>query len=99
MHIVSDWLFGEERLWKPFWLGGLLAIPIGIIGGIIQMLGTIGLIVSSLIFVVYSIWIGVSVWNCAYNVDWEWWGHAARAWVILFVMMIIGNVIFFVLFI
>jgi len=99
MNFILTWFRGEERLWKPFWLGGLLGTPIGIISGIFQMLGIIGTIISALLFFVYVIWLQVSVWNCAYNVDWEWWGHLARAWVILLVMMIIGFVAAFIFFI
>ncbi len=96
MKFVLTWFRGEERLWKPFWLGGLLGMPIGIISGIFQVLGIIGIIISALLSIVYIIWMGVSIWNCAYNVDWEWWGHLARAWVILLVMMIIGFVVTFI---
>ena len=95
---VRTWFFGEARLWKPYWLGGLLGtFLISIIGAPLQLAGVIGSIIASLLGVIYMVWLGVAIWNCAYNVEWEWWGHIARAYVICMVALIIGFGVFFVL--
>jgi hypothetical protein len=84
MTIIVDWWRGEERLWKPFWLGGVLG---GIVVQIIsQILGMGGLplgVVGFVLVLVYEVWILVAIWNCAFNVDWNGWGYIVRVMVIL----------------
>ncbi len=42
---------------------------------------------------VYTIWVVVSIWNCAWNVRWEGWGVIARGLVVIGSLVTISNMI------
>ena len=84
MAFIVTWFIGEDRLWKPFWLGG------GVLGLLVSSLFVTVIVTEALPFVVayvlflgFQVWLMVSVWNCAYNVDWRGWGHMARGVIVL----------------
>ncbi len=95
MNFIGAWTYGEERLWKPFWLGGLVG---GIIWSIIIAIAELGGVYVTLLFqilyLIYSIWILVCVWRCAFNVDWVGWGYIARALTILSVVSWAALIVF-----
>ncbi len=99
MNFVSTWFIGEARLWKPFWLGGFLGgFLISAAMSLLALTGIAGQIASFAVAAVYVVWLAGAVWNCAYNVDREWWGHLARAYIIAMIAVVVGNTIFFLLF-
>jgi uncharacterized membrane protein len=99
MSFVSAWFLGEARLWKPFWLGGVLVgFLVSLAMSLLALAGIVGSVASFVLAAAYGIWLAVAIWNCAYNVDWEWWGHIARAYMIAVIAMVVGNIIFFPLF-
>ena len=76
---------GKEKLWKAFWLIGMLGrIIVALIVIIFLQIGQIiGLtwsiaILSILFILIYIIWSVVSIWRCAFNTKNKNWGHAAR---------------------
>lgn len=86
MRFVTEPWNGKEQLWKVFWLYNFLignALLFGI--GLLPQ-GTLHAAVF-LFMLVYFIWIAVSLWRCAYNVDTKLWGHLTR---ILVVILVIG---------
>jgi hypothetical protein len=78
---------GEEKLWRVFWLYGvLLGIAISIVYAIIKGLLDLGwpMVVAAMAFyAVYQFWLLVSQWRCAWNVNWRGWGYIARFLVVL----------------
>ena len=87
---------GKEKLWKAFWIMGFfLQFLVAYILLFLLYLGTsIGLtwsikIIIFLLSNAYTIWIWVSIWNCAYNVEKKIWGHISRFIVILNLIIVI----------
>lgn len=76
--VKSGWR-GEMRLWKIFWLYGLLLMFV--IGGLwfaIMLSLNISYFWAYPFFLVYGVWHVVSLWRCAFNVDWTFFGYLAR---------------------
>ncbi len=91
--ILRSWR-GEERIWKVFWIYGLL---LGILLSVINDIAvtSIGefLDVPFLVFtIIYAIWIIVSAWRSAFNLEWTYWGYIVR---ILIILGIIFNILRF----
>ena len=92
-HLLSYWN-GKEKLWKAFWLMGFafqifllfFFIFIIYIGSLIGLSWSIQITIF-LISIIYTIWIYVSIWNCAYNVKKKYWGHIARFYIILNIIL------------
>ena len=94
-YLLSYW-YGKQKLWKAFWLMGFVfQIVIYFFLYSILYIGTkIGLtwsikIIIFLISNIYTIWILVSIWKCAYNVKDKIWGIVSRAIVILNIIFIL----------
>jgi hypothetical protein len=74
---------GHGPLWKVYWLYGVLGS--NVLGAILLLLirqgalGTFWFQVVWLLLAAYTVWIVVSVWRCAFNVDNPMYGHMARA--------------------
>ena len=83
---------GEEKLWKVFWiydiLGGFLLVVINKILGKILGASLILGISDFVIWIVFCIWITVSLWRCAFNLDWKFWGYIARIWAVFPILML-----------
>ena len=92
--LLSYWN-GKQKLWKAFWIMGFIfQFVLGYFLFLLLYLGTyIGLtwsikIVIFLISNIYTIWILVSIWNCAYNVKHKIKGYIARVIVVLNIILL-----------
>jgi hypothetical protein len=92
--LLSYWN-GERKLWKAFWIMGfvfqilffyflLFLSYIGLLFGLTWSIKVTILLISN----IYTIWILVSIWNCAYNVKNKIWGDLSRVIVVLNVILI-----------
>ena len=92
--LLSYWN-GERKLWKAFWIMGfvfqilffyflLFLSYIGFLFGLTWSIKVIIFLISN----IYTIWILVSIWNCAYNVKNKIWGDLSRAIVALNVILL-----------
>jgi hypothetical protein len=102
LHWVQQAWRGEEPLWRVFWVYGVALSIIGFFGATAVELGTamssgvVGTPSESTWFLYYDIWLvvsecywvwlGVSLWRCAFNVRSHLWGHGARAVAVLVVI-------------
>ena len=87
---------GKQKLWKAFWLMGFVVqIIFSFFLLFVLYIGfSLGLTWSIKIFIflismIYTIWIYVSIWNCAYNVKNKLCGHVSRTIVILNIVFLI----------
>ena len=92
--LLSYWN-GKQKLWKAFWLiGFVLQFVLIIFSGIFNLIGiALGLtwsikFIIFLINIIYTIWVLVSIWNCAYNVKNKIWGDLSRVIVVLNVILL-----------
>ncbi len=99
MDFVVTWFKGEERLWKPYWLGGFVgAICWQILAFLAEFAGLFVWILVIVLSVFYQFWILPAIWRCAFNVDSKVWGYLARvsvvfaalAWIAIVVMAVAG---------
>ena len=92
--LLSYWN-GEQKLWKAFWLLGfifqilffyflLFLLYLGLLIGLTWSIKIIIFLISN----IYTIWILVSIWNCAYNVKNKIWGNLSRVIVVLNVILL-----------
>ena len=89
-NVARDYWRGDGPLWKVYWLYGVLGS--NVLALILLLLMQEGAIASGwfqlvlLLLAVYTVWIVVSVWRCAFNVENPMYGHMARgltvAWAI-----------------
>lgn len=74
---------GEEPLARVFWIYGVLASTVVTILFVMLVriegpgFGIHQFLILS--FVPYTVWILVSIWRCAFNVENAYYGHLARA--------------------
>ena len=92
--LLSYWN-GERKLWKAFWIMGfvfqilffyflLFLSYFGFLFGLTWSIKVIIFLISN----IYTIWILVSIWNCAYNVQNKIWGDLSRVIVVLNVILL-----------
>ena len=92
--LLSYWN-GEQKLWKAFWIMGfifqilffyflLFLSYFGFLFGLTWSIKVIIFLISN----IYTIWILVSIWNCAYNVKNKIWGDLSRVIVVLNVILL-----------
>ena len=92
--LLSYWN-GERKLWKAFWIMGfvfqilffyflLFLSYFGFLFGLTWSIKVTVFLISN----IYTIWILVSIWNCAYNVKNKIWGDLSRVIVVLNVILI-----------
>lgn len=92
--LLSYWN-GERKLWKAFWIMGfvfqilffyflLFLSYIGFLFGLTWSIKVTVFLISN----IYTIWILVSIWNCAYNVKNKIWGDLSRVIVVLNVILL-----------
>lgn len=84
---------GEERLWRVFWIYGVLfGIILNVINHIAGMfLGASVAVPYLVIGVIHSIWLVVALWRCAFNAEWRIWGYVIRILnVMCLVFLILG---------
>ena len=99
MEFVVTWFKGEERLWKPYWLGGVVGvICLQILSVLANFAGLFASIFVIVLMVFYQFWLLPAIWRCAFNVNWNVWGYLARisvvfsalAWIAMVVMAVAG---------
>ena len=95
--IYKSW-GGQEKLWKVFWIYGVLfALPFVAAFLIAGKIGTFLLVLVGLIYLIYLVWVYVSMWKCSFNCGWRGWGYIVRVLVVLNVLsMVLGPVMQFV---
>ena len=92
--LLSYWK-GEKKLWKAFWIMGFVfqilifyfLLFLLYIGQLIGLTWSIKITIF-LISNIYTIWILVSIWNCAYNVKKKIWGDLSRVLVVLNIILL-----------
>lgn len=96
-NFLQQYWRGRGELWKIYWLYGVLGSTA--LSAIIFLLfeaGAVGSLWFQLVLLfaaAYTVWIVVSVWRCAFNVEDKRYGHIARgltvAWAInaVFILM------------
>ena len=92
--LLSYWK-GEKKLWKAFWVMGFVfrilifyfLLFLLYVGQFIGLTWSIKITVF-LIANIYTIWILVSIWNCAYNVKKKIWGDLSRVIVVLNIILL-----------
>ena len=92
--LLSYWN-GKQKLWKAFWVMGFVfqilffyfLLFLLYLGSLIGLTWSIKIIIF-LISNIYTIWILVSIWNCAYNVKNKIWGNLSRVIVVLNVILL-----------
>jgi hypothetical protein len=97
MSVVRYYWRGEGPLWKAYWLYGVLGSTV--LALLLLLLMQRGAIDSAwfqlvlLLLAAYTVWIVVSVWRCAFNVEKPLYGHMARALTVAWAinaMMLLG---------
>ena len=92
--LLSYWK-GEKKLWIAFWVMGFVfqilifyfLLFLLYVGQFIGLTWSIKITVF-LISNIYTIWILVSIWNCAYNVKKKIWGDLSRVIVVLNIILL-----------
>ena len=92
--LLSYW-DGKQKLWKAFWLLGFIfqilffyfLLFLLYVGMLLKLTWSIKITVF-LLSNIYTVWILVSIWNCAYNVKNKIWGNISRVIVVLNVILI-----------
>lgn len=84
---VGRYWRGEGPLWRLYWLYGVLtSCVIALLIGLPAAYGWIGpaaTFVALLLGAAYTVWILVSVWRCAFNIEGEPLGMGAEFWGLL----------------
>ena len=99
MNIIKKCWRGEEKLWKVFWLYGVLLkivvrLALAGVAAISPVIAGILGIAVLLLAIPYIVWSLVSTWRCAFNVRQEFWGYMARIYVcVVPVLVIFGMLI------
>ena len=77
--VLESW-FGKTKLWKVFWLAGILfGALITVVSYALKDHDFVGSTILFLaVIVIYLIWILVSQWRCAFNCNWKGWGYLVR---------------------
>ena len=92
--LLSYW-YGEQKLWKAFWLLGFVfqilffyfLLFLLYVGMLLKLTWSIKITIF-LLSNIYTVWILVSIWNCAYNVKNKIWGDVSRLVVVLNIILI-----------
>lgn len=81
---------GQEKLWKVYWLYGVL---LGIVAQVIflglEILSAIGgfyivaCVLATLLLLAYAVWSNVALWRCAWNAKATFWGYVVRILVVI----------------
>ena len=82
-NVASYYWRGHGPLWKVYWLYGVLGSNLLVLILLLLMhesaLGSVWFQFVLLLLAGYTVWIVVSVWRCAFNVEKPMYGHMARA--------------------
>lgn len=81
--VASYYWRGQGPLWKVYWLYGVLGSNVlALVLFLLMQRGAIDSVWFQLVLLLlaaYTVWIVVSVWRCAFNVEKPMYGHMARA--------------------
>jgi len=92
---LLSYCYGEQKLWKAFWLLGFVfqilffyfLLFLLYVGLLLKLTWSIKITIF-LLSNIYTVWILVSIWNCAYNVKNKIWGDISRLVVVLNIILI-----------
>ena len=89
----SEPIIAELPLWKSFWFGLFGAAFFGFViaflldfsrgAAALNMSVNVAEIVGWAIFTPFYLLLMISLWKCAYNTSYIFWGHLARAYAVL----------------
>ncbi|MEL7535779.1 MAG: hypothetical protein AAFZ58_01155 [Pseudomonadota bacterium] len=84
-NIVRDVWNGRERLWATVWIWyAALTVFLQLLNrALVLQVDRVYAFPMLILILLHTIWILVGMWRCAYNTDFRWLGHAARAWVVI----------------
>jgi hypothetical protein len=91
--MIKDAWTGQQKLWKVFWLYGVVSGAV--IAFILAQIPSSSPIVFLPVYIFavgWWFWVSVSLWSCAFNVEWKGWGYAAR---VLVAFPIVGVIVSF----
>jgi hypothetical protein len=95
--VVSYYWRGRGPLWKAYWLYGVFgSVVLALVLLFLMQRGAIDSVWFQLVLLLlaaYTVWIVVSVWRCAFNVENPMYGHMARALTVAWainVLMLLG---------
>lgn len=83
-HFLIRFVRGDERLWKAYWLVGVLGS--WAVSAMVVLLVDAGFLLWQLgigAAIVYALYATVVIWRCAPNAGWKGWGLIARATLVL----------------
>ncbi len=84
MTFVEYYWRGEGPLWKVYWLYGvLLSTGLAVViaaAGLRHWVSLPGLIAMLVGLAVYTVWVLVSVWRCAENIEGQPFGYDPELW-------------------
>ena len=92
--VRSSW-DGSERLWKVFWIYGVMAgTAIGTgVHFASKVLSVPELLLVTATALSWALWVTVSLWRCAFNSSWRGWGYGVRAGIVLGVTAIVVELV------
>ena len=95
MEVITKNFKGKTALWKVFWIqnilaGTLLQITVEKIG---PHLSTIPLFILGSFCVLFTIWVVIGMWQCAFNVKWKGWGYIVRVFYSLLLAIVLMSLI------
>lgn len=85
---------------------GLLGIIGGLVIGLVIVVVTrfaetqgwaILYTISGILYIVYIVFVCVSIWRCAWNTSWKVWGYLARSIVIISVIQLVVGIVYVIL--
>jgi hypothetical protein len=93
--IIRAWK-GKERLWRVYWLyHGLYGFALATAVSKTRLLSIPSITNAAYVFlIIYLIWVYVSIWRCAFNVERKAWGYVARGMVPVLILFAIGSFIY-----
>lgn len=94
---INRYWRGQGRLWTVYWLYGVLGSTLlaAIYLALLPQRADVPWLYALMLlaFAAYTVWILVSVWRCAFNVENTFYGHLARgltiAWAINATMIVV----------
>ena len=80
-------------------IGGLvIGLVIGIVISFAETQGwAILYIISGILYIVFIVFVCVSIWRCAWNTSWKVWGYLARSIVIISVIQLVVGIAYVIL--
>lgn len=86
---------GESKLWLVFWVYGIaFSIAFKLASFVILVAQPAIWPVIVAFALVYTLWWYVSLWRCAFNTRWKFFGYLARIWVIVAPLLVILSFVF-----